>query len=159
MRRCHDLVARTENRSQGNELCRLPGGERESADPAFERGDPFFEGGGRRVHDPGVDIPKPLQREKLGGVVGVLKYIRGCLVDRHRASAGDRVGPLPSVNRECIEAENVILAFDLIRRVSPRWGEVARRAGGGVPVRSRRVTVVLIHCSAPKLVRPRTRSR
>ena len=93
-----------------------PRRDRQRADAAFERGNPLLEGGGGRVHDPGVDVAEALQGEELGGVVGVLEDVGRGLIDRHRARAGGRVGPLPGVDREGVEAEDVVLPSSLDRR-------------------------------------------
>ena len=43
------------------------------ADPALEGRHPFFEGGGCRVADPRVDVPEGLEREQIGGVLGIIE--------------------------------------------------------------------------------------
>jgi len=68
-----------------------PRGGRDRADAALERGDPLFEGGVRRVHQPRVDVAGLLEAEQVSGVVGVVELVRGRLVDRRRARAGGRV--------------------------------------------------------------------
>ena len=60
----------------------LSRGEGERRDAALERGDPLLEDVGRRVHDPGVDVPGLLQGEEPGGVVGVVEDVRRGRVDR-----------------------------------------------------------------------------
>ena len=82
--------------------------------PPSSGGDPLLEGGGGRVHDPGVDVAEALQGEELGGVVGVLEDVRGRLVDRHRPGAGGGVGPLPGVDRQRGEAEDVVVVASAV---------------------------------------------
>ena len=62
-----------------------------------------------RVHDARVDVPEPLQREEVRRVLGVLEDVGAGLVDRHRAAAGHRVGPLTGVHRQRVEAELTVL--------------------------------------------------
>ncbi len=62
---------------------RLAGGHRQRGDAAFERRDALFEHVGRRVPDAGIDVAELLQREQVGGVLGVVELVGGGLVDRH----------------------------------------------------------------------------
>ena len=93
-----DLIARTEQCRQRDVLRGLSRRGSQTADALLERGNPLLEGGGRRVHDPRVDVPEPLQREELGGVVGVFEDVGRRLIDRHRPRAGDRIRPLPGMD-------------------------------------------------------------
>ena len=113
-----DLVAGTEERRQRDELGGLARGDRQRADPALERGDALLEGGGGGVHDPGVDVAESLEGEEFGGVVGVLEDVRGCLIERHGAGAGGRIGSLPGVDGERVEPKDaIVLGRALQRRV------------------------------------------
>ena len=100
-----DVVAGHQHRHQRHELGGLPGGGRDGAGPAFERRHPLLEGGGGRVHDPGVDVAVLLQLEQVGGVVRALEDEGGGLVDRHGPGAGVRVRPLAGVDGAGVEAE------------------------------------------------------
>jgi hypothetical protein len=82
--RCDNLIAGPKQRGQSDVLSGEARADRHRADPAFERRDALFEGGGGGVHDPRVDISEPLKRKQLSGVVCVLEHVGGCLVDRHR---------------------------------------------------------------------------
>ena len=104
-----DLIAGTEQRRQRDVLRGLSRRGGQTADALLERGDPLLEGGGGRVHDPRVDVAEPLQREELGGVVGVLEDVGRRLIDRHRPRAGDRVGPLPGMDGQGVESEDPLV--------------------------------------------------
>ena len=88
----------------------LSGRRRNRSDAVLERGDALLEHGHGRVHDARVDVAEPLQREEVRRVLGVLEDVRPGLVDRHRAAAGHRIGPLTGVHRERVEAELPVLA-------------------------------------------------
>ena len=60
-------------------------------------------------------LPKRLQGEELGGVVGVLEDVRGRLIDRHRPRAGRRVGALAGVHRQRVEPEDVVVLGPRLR--------------------------------------------
>jgi len=83
----------------------LAGGRGDGPDAVLEGGDPLLEHGRGGVHDPRVDVPEALEREQVGGVLGVLEDVRAGLVDGHRASARDGVRPLAGVDREGVESE------------------------------------------------------
>ena len=60
-----------------------PEATRQRRDAALERGEALLQHVVRRVHDAGVDVAQFLEREQVGGVLGVELVGRG-LVDRHR---------------------------------------------------------------------------
>ena len=97
-----DVVAGLQDRREREELRRLAARGGERGDAALERGDALLEDVGRRVHDPGVDVPELLQREEARAVVGVVERVGRGLVDRDgagvraRARAPGRRGPAAS---------------------------------------------------------------
>ena len=92
-----DVLAGAGDVEDRQRLGRLAGREPERPDAALERGDPLLEHAGRRVHDPGVDVPELLEPEQPGGVRGVVEDVGGRGVDRHGAGVGRGVGDLAGV--------------------------------------------------------------
>src|SRR3954469_10769512 len=96
---------------------------------AFEAGDAFFQDRHGRVGQPRIDVAEIVQVEERGGVIDVVEHIRGRLVDRRRAGAGDWVGRGAGMHGAGLEAIAVI-----VRRGRP----LANRAG---PRRLRRAVL------------------
>ena len=71
---------------------RLPGGDAQRADAAFELGDALLEHVGGRVGDARVAIALHLEIEQRGAVLGAVEGVGGGLVDRHGHRLGRRVG-------------------------------------------------------------------
>ena len=63
-------------------------GQREPADAAFHGRDPLLQHIAGRIHDAGVDIPRHLEVEQIGPVLGVVEGVTGGLID----GRGDRLG-------------------------------------------------------------------
>ena len=85
-----------------------------------------------RVHDAGVDVAELLEREQVGGVLGVAELVGGGLVDRHRDGAGGGIGAPAGVQHEglgdCLLL--TVMKEPLQRRSAGRsWGHC--QAGGG----------------------------
>ena len=106
--RGHDLVARFQQADQRDELRGLPTGHGQRADSAFEGGHALLKNSRGRIHDARIDIAEALQVEKRGGVRGVLKDVRGRLVDGHRACAGLGIGTLAGMQSAGGEAEHAV---------------------------------------------------
>jgi len=87
-RRRDDVVARGREHERRQIERRHPGRRGDRADAVLEGGDPLFESGVRRVHNPRVDVSGLLQCEQPGGVLGVLELVGSRLVDRRGARAG-----------------------------------------------------------------------
>ena len=93
-----DLVSGAGQGEDGQSLRGLAGGGRQRRRSPFERGDPLLEDVGGRVHDAGIDVAEFLQAEEPGGVVGILKDVRGGLVDGDGAGSGGGVRFLTGVH-------------------------------------------------------------
>jgi len=97
VRRADDVVAGTGDildRKCGRGLTRRQG---QGAHAAFQSCDALLEHVVGRIHDARVDVAEFLEREQVGGVLGVAELIRGCLIDRHRNGAGRGVRTPPGV--------------------------------------------------------------
>ncbi len=105
---CDDLVARSEQAGDRDELRGLAARYRQRSHAAFERGHAFFKHGRGGVHDARVDVPEALQVEQIRRVLGVFKDVGGGLIDRHRARAGFRIRTMPGVQRAGAEAEHAV---------------------------------------------------
>ena len=71
---------------------RLTRGERERADAAFERRDALLQHVVGRIHDARVDVAELLEREQVGGVLGIAELVGRGLINRHSNGAGGRIG-------------------------------------------------------------------
>ena len=69
----------------------MPGTGRQAANAALQVRDPLFQYVAGWIHDAGINIPAFLQRKKPRGMVGILKNIRGCLVNGNCPRSGYRV--------------------------------------------------------------------
>ena len=74
---------------------------------ALELREPLLEHAPGRVHDARVDVAELLEREQVGGMLGVVEHERRRLVDRHRACVGGRVGRLPAVQGDRLGSMSV----------------------------------------------------
>ena len=110
-RRRHDVVAGAGEVEDRQRLGRLAGCESERGHAALERGDALLEDVGRRVHDPGVDVPELLEPEQPGGVGGVVEDVAGRGVDRDGAGVRRGVGLLARVEGPGLGAEGGGIEF------------------------------------------------
>ena len=98
--RADDVVARAREVLDREGRGRLPRGQRQRGDAAFERRDALLQHVVGRIHDARVDVAELLQREQVRGVLGVAELIGGGLIDRHGDRAGGRVGAPAGVKGE-----------------------------------------------------------
>ena len=82
-----------------------PEREAEGGDAALERGDALLEDVGRRVHDPGVDVPELLEPEEPRRVRRVVEDVAGRGVDRDGPGVRRRVRLLAGVEGPGLGAE------------------------------------------------------
>ena len=112
------------------------------------------------IRDARVDVAEGLQVEQARRVVGGVEDERGRLVDRHRARAGRRVGDLPGVQAQRLDAELAVShERRFYRRPGVRYGvvppcrslrEVERRySEGGTPTWWRKKRVKLLCAEKP----------
>ena len=69
----------------------MPRGGGNGSAAAFEARDPFFQNRDGGIVQTRIDVSEIVQVEERGGVVDIVKNIRGGLVDRCRAGTGHRV--------------------------------------------------------------------
>src|SRR2546428_2897860 len=101
-------MAWTEQRHHSCHLRSHAGGSCQRTCSTFKGGDTLFKGRVCRVHDARVDIAKALQGKEVGGMIGVVED-KGCgLIDRHGSGTRSGIGSLPGMNREGVEAKDVI---------------------------------------------------
>ncbi len=81
--RGHDMTAGTANVEDAHIYCRLARAECQAAHSAFQGRQPLLQHIRRRIHQPCVDIAEFLQSEEIGGVIRILKYKAGCLINRY----------------------------------------------------------------------------
>ena len=117
-RRRDDVVAGPGEVEDRQRLGRLAGRETERGDAALERGDALLEDVGRRVHDPGVDVPEFLEAEEPGRMRGVVEDVGRRGVDRDGAGVGRRVGLLAGMEGAGLGAEGG--GSSAVTLVSPR---------------------------------------
>ena len=89
-------------------------GARGHAQPAelrapFEQGNPLLQHVGRRVHQPGVDVPQLLQGEQIRRVLGVLEDVGARAVNRHAARQGRGVGLGATVQAKGLELHDIAI--------------------------------------------------
>ncbi len=133
--RRHDVAALAHQRHDGEMHGRHAACRAHRADAVLQRRQPFLQHRRRRVGDPGVDVAGALEVEQGGGMVGVLKDVGRCLVDRNGARPGDRIGVLPGMQAQCFESGRLRSGHDVLvggppilgRRAAP--GNVAALAG------------------------------
>ena len=75
----------------------------------FEAGDAFFQHRHGRVVEARIDVAEIVQVEEAGGVIDIVEHVRGGLVDRRRARAGDRVGRGAGMDRARLETVGQIM--------------------------------------------------
>ena len=95
---------------------------------------------GRRVHDPGVDVPELLEAEEPGGVRRVVEDVAGRGVDRHGPGVRGRVRLLAGVQRPGLGSEGGRVEFcHVVGSSVDGWGSAqwieARRPWAGRWVR------------------------
>ncbi len=66
----------------------------QSGHTAFKRRHAVFQDSLRRIGQPAIDISGIAQAETVGGVLGVVEYVGGCLIDWHSPCVGCNVGGL-----------------------------------------------------------------
>src|SRR6185312_15105110 len=86
------VIARLHEAGEGEKLSGLSTARGERGNAAFEGGHALLEDSRRRIHDSRVDVTELPKPEESGGVLGVLEYERGRLIDRDGAGSGGRVG-------------------------------------------------------------------
>ena len=102
-----DVVARfgqVEDRVGDRRLARS---QRQRSDAAFHRRHPLLQHIVGRVHDAGVDIAGHRQVEKVGAVLGVIKFIGDGLVYRHRDRLGRRLALIAGMDGLRLEFHRV----------------------------------------------------
>ena len=99
-----DVVAGVEQRRDRQMQRRHAARGADGADAAFQRGQPLFQHRRGRIRNPCIDVAGAFEIEQRRGVIGILKDVRGGLIDRHRARAGDGVGMLAGVQAEGFES-------------------------------------------------------
>ena len=114
-----DVIAVLREREERDRLRGHSGGRRERRAAALERGDAFLERRDGRVRDPRIDVAERLQVEERRRVVGGIEDERRRLVDRQRARAGGRVGNLPGVQAQRVEAELAVSHAPIAARRRP----------------------------------------
>ena len=98
--RRNDMVAGVEQRGDGEVHRGHAAGGADGAHAGFQRRQPLFQDGGRRVGDAGVDVPGALQVEQRGRMVRILKHVRRRLVDRNGARPGHRIRMLAGMQAQ-----------------------------------------------------------
>ena len=122
-----ELVARAHQAVHGHHLRGVAGGDRQARGAAFQRGDALLQHRVGGIADAGIDVAEGLQAEQRGGVVDVLEYERGGLVDRRGARAGGGIRLGAGVDRERGKAWNAVghrrssCCRDRTVRGSGRW--------------------------------------
>jgi hypothetical protein len=99
------LVARLQQRVEGQKLRRHAAGSRHRACAPLQTRHPLLKNSGGRVHNPRVDVAVLLEFEQLRGVVGVVEHKRGGLINRHGARPRVGVGNVPCVQHARFEAK------------------------------------------------------
>ena len=67
----------------------------------FEQADALLEHVGRRVHEPGVNIPQLFEGEEVSGVFSVVESESSAFVDRNCARMGLGIGLMSTVEAKC----------------------------------------------------------
>ena len=89
---------RPDSDTRCDELSRVSGRNRQSPYAAVKRRDTLFENIRRGIHQPGVDVAKFLQPEKICGVLGTVEGVGSGLVKRNGARIGVFVDVVACVN-------------------------------------------------------------
>jgi hypothetical protein len=103
----HDMPAGAHQSGDRQVHGGLAAGRADRADAALERGDALLEDRDGGVADARVDVAGALQVEQRRRVVGRVEHVGGGLVYRHRARPGRRVGLLPGVQAQGVEAQEI----------------------------------------------------
>ncbi len=77
---------------------RLPGGNAQRLDAAFECSDAAFEHRGRRIADPAVAVALGFEIEQRGAVISAVEFVGHRLIDRYRDGLRRRIGFVAAVN-------------------------------------------------------------
>lgn len=108
-RRCgNDVVTRAGQRGCCQELCRLSAGRGYQTNTALQRGDTFLERGNRGVANAAVDTAEFLEREQVGGIIGVFEDEARCLLDRDGSGPGGGIRLPAAVQRSGSESPLMI---------------------------------------------------
>jgi hypothetical protein len=102
-RRGYERIAGLRDVEDREHLRRLTARQPDRRDATLERGHPLLEDVGRRVHDPGVDVPEFLKPEQPRRVVGVVEGEARRLVDGDRAGVRSRRRLLPCMDLQGLE--------------------------------------------------------
>ena len=105
---------------------RLPARRADRPDAPFQRRDPLFQHGDRRVRDAGVDVAGTFEVEEGGRLLGVVEDVGGRLVDRYRARAGRWVRLLARVQAERVALEGQWVSHRLSPRRACAWQAAQR---------------------------------
>ena len=84
----NDVVAHTGNGLDGIGDRRHARGQAQGSDATLHFGDTRFEHRRGGIHDARVDVPRHLEVEQVGAMLGVVEGIGRRLVDRHRGGLG-----------------------------------------------------------------------
>jgi hypothetical protein len=101
------VLARAQQRHDGEVQRRLSAGGGDATHAAFERRDPLLEHRARRIGDARIDVTGALHVEERRGVVAVREYERCRLVDRRGARAGLRIRPRTGMQRQRVEVRGL----------------------------------------------------
>ena len=104
---CDDVRTRIHQRGDGKMQRGLPAGGGNRADPAFQRGDAFFQRRVGRIGDACIDVSRALHVEQRGGVIRIREHVGRGEVNRLRARTELRVRPLPRVQAQRVELESL----------------------------------------------------
>ena len=99
-----ELVARLQQRVEGEHLRRVARGDGKRRRAAFERRDALLQHRLGRVHDARIDVAEGLEIEQSRRVLGIVEDIGRGLIDRRGARAGRGVGLGAGMDGERVEA-------------------------------------------------------
>jgi len=100
---CHDVVARTHDVGDGEDLGRMAGGNRHGTGTTLDGGHASGNGIGGGVGETSVDVAWLGERELGGTVGGIIELERGGGVDGQRCGAGGGVGGEAGMNLQGVE--------------------------------------------------------
>ena len=138
----NDMVAGTQQRSDGEMHRRHAACGANRADAIFQRRQAFLQHGRRRIGNACVDVAGALQVEQACGVIGIVEHIRGGLIDRHGTRACNRVGMLPGVQAQSLEGGRF------------RSGHTSSRRDGVKPDMSHRIRRLPMQQAPVRRLRP-----
>ena len=125
-----DVVAGSRDVEHGVGHGGLARGRRAGGEPALERRDALLEDVPGRVHDARVDVARHLEREQVGGVLGVVELVRRRLVDRHCPRLRGRVRGLTAVQGDRLGALSTHVRSSRFASRERKRPPVSRRAFG-----------------------------